>query len=235
MRRGVIVPVLVMLASAAAVGQTAPSGTAVPPQENRTPAQTPGQGAAADTGVPPVENPWSFYASASFYLVPDGRDYVQPTFMADRDWLHLELRYNYEALDTGSAWCGVNFSDGEELTWELTPMIGAAFGDTTGLAPGYKFSVSWWRLEFSTEGEFFFDLNEASDSFFYSWSELSLSPVEWFRFGVAVQRTRVSEEHPDVQIGLLAGVSIEALDLTANVFNLDEDTPTLVFSIGLTF
>ena len=54
---------------------------------------------------------------------------MQPTFTADRDWLHLEARYNYEALDTGSAWVGYNFSGGETLAWEFTPMIGGVFGD----------------------------------------------------------------------------------------------------------
>ena len=53
---------------------------------------------------------WSFSASAYTYIVPDCREYVQPTFTADRGWLHLEARYNYESLETGSAWIGYNFS-----------------------------------------------------------------------------------------------------------------------------
>ena len=81
---------------------------------------------------------WSFAASAYTYVVPDDHDYVQPTVTADRGWLHLEARYNYEALDTGSAWVGYNFSGGETLAWEFTPMIGGVFGDTTGIAPGLQ-------------------------------------------------------------------------------------------------
>ena len=78
---------------------------------------------------------------------------MQPTFTADRDWLHLEARYNYEALDTGSAWVGYNFSGGETVTWELTPMLGAVFGATDGIAPGYKGSLGWKKLELYSEGE----------------------------------------------------------------------------------
>ena len=29
-------------------------------------------------------------------MLPDESDYIQPTFKADRDWLHLETRYAYE-------------------------------------------------------------------------------------------------------------------------------------------
>ena len=87
---------------------------------------------------PRPSRPWSFYASASTYILPDDPDYVQPAFTADRGWLHLEGRFNYEDRDTGSAWFGYNFSVGDTVTLEFTPMIGAVFGTTDGIAPGYK-------------------------------------------------------------------------------------------------
>ena len=107
------------------------------------------------------EEAWSFSASATTYIVPDFQEYVQPTFTADRGWLHLEARYNYENLETGSAWIGYNFSGGEKLEWEFTPMLGGVFGDTTGIAPGYKFSLTYWKIEFSSEGECVFDLGDS--------------------------------------------------------------------------
>ena len=55
---------------------------------------------------------WSFSASATSYFVPDRHDYVQPTFTADHGQLHLQMRYNYENLETGSAWIGYNFEAG---------------------------------------------------------------------------------------------------------------------------
>ncbi len=117
---------------------------------------------------------------------------MQPTFTADRDWLHLEVRYNYEDLETGSAWVGYNLGGGEKLAWEFTPMLGGVFGNSTGIAPGYKGTLSWWKLELATEGEYVIDTGNSSDSFFTTWSELSLAPLEWFRFGLVVQRTQRS-------------------------------------------
>src|SRR4029079_8490137 len=168
------------------------------------------------------EKAWSFSASASTYIVPDDQEYVQPTFSADRGWLHLEARYNYEDLETGSAWVGYNFSGGKKLAWELTPMLGGVFGNTTGRAPGYKVSISWWKLELYSEGEYVFDTGDSSGSFFYNWSELSLAPVEWFRFGLVTQRTRAYHTDREIQRGLLAGFSWKRLDLTAYVLNPDE-------------
>ena len=192
---------------------------------------------SAATNAPPeaADKTWSFAASAYTYVVPDDRDYLQPTFAADRGSLHLEARYNYEALHTGSAWVGYNFSGGKKLPWEITPIVGGVFGDTTGIAPGYKGSLSWLKLELYSEGEYVFDTANSSDSFFYNWSELTLAPAEWFRFGMVTQRTRVYKTDRDIQRGVLAGFSFKRVSLTGYVLNPDEDTPTFVVAVGLTF
>ena len=107
---------------------------------------------------------------------------------------------------------GYNFSGGEKLAWELTPMLGGVIGETTGIAPGYKGSVSWRKLELFSEGEYLFDSGDTSDSFFYNWSELTLAPAEWFRFGMVTQRTRVYQSDRDIQRGLLGGRLVQERD-----------------------
>ncbi|MEO8427010.1 MAG: hypothetical protein ABI651_07860 [Verrucomicrobiota bacterium] len=189
---------------------------------------------AANLENKPEKN-WSFSASVYTYLVPDDHDYAQPTVTLDRDWFHLEARYNYESLETGSAWVGYNFSGGGKLAWEFTPMFGGVFGDTMGIAPGYKGSLSWWKLELYSEGEYVFDTGDSSESFFYNWSELTLAPVEWFRFGIVTQRTRAYETDRDVQRGLLVGFSYKKVNLTTYVFNPDESKPTWVVAVTLNF
>ena len=207
----------------------------------RAPAQDVTTNAAPATNSVPdaleagEEKKWSFSISAYTYFVPDDHEYVQPTITADRGWLHLEARYNYENLDTGSAWVGYNFSGGKKLEWEFTPMVGGVFGDTSGIAPGYKGSVSWWKLELYSEGEYVFDFEAHSDAFFYTWSELSLAPVDWFRFGFVAQRTRAYKSDVDIQRGVLVGFTYKKIDLGAYVFNLDESKPTLVMSVVLNF
>ena len=181
------------------------------------------------------EEAWSFSAFASTYIVPDFQEYVQPTLTADRDWLHLELRSNYENLETGSFWLGYNFSGGEKLEWEITPMLGGVFGDTNGIAPGYRLSFTYWKIELASEGELVFDANGSEESFFYNWSELSIAPVEWLRFGFVGQRTRAYQSDVDLQRGLLLGFSYRKMDFTTYVFNLDEGKPTWVLAVGVSF
>jgi hypothetical protein len=178
---------------------------------------------------------WSFSASAYTYFVPDDTNFVVPVVTADRGRLHLEARYNYEDRDTGSAWVGYNLRFGRSLTWDITPMVGAVFGNTNGVAPGYKSTLSWWKLVLYSEGEYVIDTSNTSDSFFYTWSELSLAPVDWFRFGLVVQRTKLYETEFDIQRGFLAGFYYKQLDITGYVFNPDADRPTVVLAVSLGF
>jgi hypothetical protein len=195
------------------------------------------------TNAPPTETPhvsaeennnhWAFTGAAYTYFVPDSREYVQPTFSADRQALHLEARYNYENLYTGSAWLGYNLSGGEKMSWDFTPMLGGVFGNTTGIAPGYKGYVSWWKLELSSEGEYVFDVGDSSKSFFYNWSELSLAPVEWFRFGLVAQRTQLYQSDREIQRGVLLGIRYRRIECTAYMFNPDESKPIYVLAFAL--
>ena len=190
-----VVPVAVVLLSSPALGQ-ASEGNALsddvihPPPEPTTPPQL-----SVDGETPALpgkhERAWEFSASALINVVPDDHDYVTTTFTADWEWLHLEGRYNYEDIDTGSMFAGVNFNFGEELKLDLTPMLGAVTGNTDGIAPGYEITLAYKRVELYTEGEYVFDLNDSSANFFYSWTELTYSPTDWFRAGVAAQRTKI--------------------------------------------
>jgi hypothetical protein len=185
---------------------------------------------------PPAAAPaWEFFASAYAYVVPDAPNYAQPTFTADRKRLHLEARYNYEARKTGSLWAGANFSGGETVEWELTPVVGVIFGETDGVAPGYKGSLRWRKIAIYSESEYVIDTGDTSNSFLYNWSEFTVSPVEPLRFGLVVQRTRADHTDRDVQRGLIVGYAYRRAELTAVVFNPDEDKPTFAFSVGFRF
>ena len=178
---------------------------------------------------------WTVDASVYTYFLPDEGNYAQPTFATDRGWLHLEARLNYEDLNTGSLWFGYNCSGGETLEWTLTPLFGGIFGQTDGVAPGYKGSLSWRQLELYSEGEYVFDAHDSADSFFYNWSELTFVPADWFRVGLVTQRTRVYETERDIQRGLLVGFTYKDLEATTYVFNPDDSEPVVVLSVAFSF
>jgi hypothetical protein len=217
--RGVLVIILFM---ASCVLQRAHAGSPANPPASTTVHET-------------EKSAWSIAASLSGYAVPDDSDFLSPLFTADRDWLHLEARYNYENLDTASVWLGYNFSFGEKWVLDFTPMIGGVFGETEGVAPGWRLALSRGPLEFTSEAEFVFDSEDSSEDFFYAWSELTWSFTDWLWAGLALQRTRTYETDLDVQRGILVGFTIRDVDITTYVFNWGWDDPLLVFSLGFHF
>lgn len=186
--------------------------------------------------LPDVSTPeWSYFFNITGYIVPDDRSYASPTFSADRGHLHFGARYNYEDQETGSLWVGYNFSTGDKLVFDFTPMVGGVFGNTTGVAPGYLASLGWRKIELSTEGEYVFDAGDRAGNFFYTWSELTYSPKEWFRAGLVAQRTKAYHTDLDIQRGVLVGFSHKRVEFTTYVFNAGWTDSTVVLSFGFKF
>jgi hypothetical protein len=188
-----------------------------------------------NVAIEAVTNHWAFFASVYGYIVPESKDYGNPNFSADHGWLHLEARYNYEALDTASLWGGYNFSTGADLVFEVTPMVGGVFGDLTGIAPGFNLSLSYKNFVLSSQSEYFIDTADSENNYAYTWSELTYSPWAWLRAGLVTQRTRAYKSELDIQRGFLVGVTYRKVDFTTYVFNLGWTDPTVVLAMGYSF
>ena len=180
---------------------------------------------------------WSYAATGMYYSLPDQSDFLLAVAMAERGPLHLEARYNYEALDAGSLYVGWKFSGGKSLTYDLTPIIGAVFGAKQGLAPGFEASVVYGITDFYTEAEYMYDTNANEDSFTYAWSELGFTPLEWLRFGLVGQRTRVYNSDRDIQRGGFAQlITPHKVTLGLYVFNPDDSNNRFaIFSLAAKF
>jgi hypothetical protein len=178
---------------------------------------------------------WEWGPSVLWYVLREERDFLQPTLTVDRGALHLEARYNYEARDTGSAWIGWNFSFGEELRLGLTPMVGGVFGQMKGIAPGLTLTLDWGPLALWSQSEFVFDLGDSSQSFFYAWTEFSVTGPEWLRVGVVLDRTRAFQTSTEVQGGPLVGVSFWQLSATAYLFAPGQQDQFLVLAVAGAF
>src|SRR5215475_609291 len=94
------------------------------------PAQTKPSSQAPTPSATTPQEPWKISLTLYGYLPSDEDGYVNPNIAADHGRLHLEARYNYEDLRTGSLWVGYNFHAGKTLVLTITPMIGGVFGRT---------------------------------------------------------------------------------------------------------
>jgi hypothetical protein len=188
---------------------------------------------------PPASNPsqpeWSYSLVTDGYIAPQGQSYVSPVFDANRNWLHLEARYNYETQRTASLWAGYNFTAGKKVQFAATPMIGGVFGDLNGIAPGVELSLTWKKLSFSSTSEYVFDTDSKAGDFYYSWPEVTYSLLSWLNVGLVAQHTKAYHTGLDTQRGFLVGVSYKKFEFTTYVFDPDLDQPTTVLELGVNF
>jgi hypothetical protein len=192
-------------------------------------------GHAARAGEPAPPPPLArFDATGYVYVIPHAPDFATGIASADLRWLHVEGRYNYEALHTGSAFLGLTGSWGTGVRLSVTPMAGATFGRLDGFAPALRALVTWWRFDLWSEPELVVPFSGASGTFFYNWSEVGFSPLGSLRVGGVVQRTRPFESPLSFQRGLFAGVGLGPFNLTVYEFNWGWTAPTFVGALGLT-
>ena len=181
------------------------------------------------------EQEWEYSLSTYTYFVRHGPDYVNPVITADRDWFHLEVRYNYEALKTGSISLGYNFARGDQLALEATPVLTTVFGNLTGVAPGFRASLRYAAFEFSTENEYFCDAAKSGNNFFYSWSEASIAPARWFRFGMAFERSNAFGTNSSIHPGPFVGFKYKKIDLATYWFSPGSRDAAVVFGTTIDF
>ena len=181
------------------------------------------------------QDPWEFGITVYPTIVRGGGNYTSAIATADRGPLHLEARYNYESVGARSAFVGGTFSGGDKVAWELTPLLGGAWGDTRAFVPGFEAGVSWRRFDAYVEAEYVRDSGERDDSYFYAWTELGFRPIEWLRLGLAGQRTRAYDNERDIQRGPFVQLTWRRLTIGGYWFNPGSSEQVFVGSIGATF
>ena len=177
---------------------------------------------------------WHHTAEANFYFRKS--DFIfNPVYMVDKNWLHLEARYNYEGKNTFSAWFGYNFTGGKKFQYTITPCLGGIVGETYGVAPGLEMDFLFYGLQLSSQSEYVFDFKGPDNYYFYNWTDLTYSPLQWLWFGLSMQRTRLFKSNLDFQYGFIAGGGYKWFGLSAYLYNPGLDDAFIVLALSFRF
>lgn len=183
------------------------------------------------------QSKWSFSASGYYYFIPEDANTYTLIGTADYKKLHLEARYNYEDLNTASAFAGWRFETRKEKEFQfgVTPMLGFAFGNTNGFVPAVELDASYKIFDFYSESEYLVDFESNENNFFYTWSELAVTPVESLRTGISIQRTHLYQTELDTQRGIFAEYSFWKLTAGAYYFNPFSGSNFVIASLSIDF
>jgi hypothetical protein len=166
-----------------------------------------------------IPRSWSFEAEGYYYIFPHEKNTITLMGYADYKAFHSEIRYNYEDLQTVSVFGGYRFTGGHQFTFELTPVLGFAFGNTNGIIPGFLVDLNWKKFDFYSESEYVIDFEGKENYYFYTWSELGITPFNNFRTGISANRTKLFHSALDFQRGIFAEYSLGKFTGGVHYFN----------------
>jgi hypothetical protein len=179
--------------------------------------------------------PWSGSAAAYYYMLPEEKNTTTLFLYVDYNSIHMEARYNYEDEQTVSLFGGYRFETGNELLFGATPLIGIVLGNTNAIAPGLEIDIAWNIFDFYSENEYVFDFEDNDNHYFYSWSELAVTPFNNFRTGIAADHTRLFQSNLELQRGVFAQYSLWKLTGGIHYFNPFSDEYFLIGSLAIDF
>lgn len=193
----------------------------------------PAQDPAPVQASPAEAAAWELSASVFYSDPPGSENRLTPIVYADRGALHLELRYNYEDLQTAALFAGWTFELEGEAALGLTPMLGAVVGETDGIAPALELDLGWRRLAWYAEAEVLFDLDDRDDDFFYSWSTLLYGLTDWLSAGLVTERSKLVDTDYSLQRGLALELTHASVGFALYAYNLGSDDSYAVVALGL--
>lgn len=170
-----------------------------------------------------------------YNLVPDDDDYLMPTIVLEISGWHFEGRHNYEEKNSSSLWIGYNLETGKDLHLKVTPLAGVVIGSVAGAAPGLEVELSYGILSLNAQSEYFFNAENNEDSYFYSWNEIEIAPIDWLYAGIVVERTKAFETETDIQAGLFGGIAYSNFYFTTYFFDPDKHDRNVLFALGWEF
>ena len=190
----------------------------------------------AQTADDSAAEKWSGSADVYYYFIPDEKTPPTITACADHKSLHIESRYNYEDINSLSAFAGWNFEKQyNKLDISVTPMAGVVVGHTNGILPGLEFNASYKNFTLYSENEYVIDFKGQENCFFYSWTQLSAQIFKNTQAGVLAQSLRWYKTKFDFQRGIYAEYNTGSFTFDAYYFNPFTNSDFVIVSASFDF
>jgi hypothetical protein len=174
---------------------------------------------------PGLYNTFQWSQNQPFFLCPQVFGTIKKTY--------LEVRYNYEYLNTGSIYTGYGFSK-ENKKWgkfSVTPILGLYLGQRNGLAPGYNLRYVVGNFVVASEGQYTFDFNDQFQNYFWNWANALYSVHKNIALGTSVQISAFYRGDFIPQVSPIIRFQHKWLGIDLYGYNLWENEP--IYAVGL--
>jgi hypothetical protein len=165
-------------------------------------------------------------AYRDFTFVPVG--YYQTT----KNW-YMEGRFNYEALNTLSLYAGKTFERKALFSYAASPIAGVVLGKMNGGSVGLNLQMDYRNFDFNTQSQYTFSIQQRSNNFIYSWSDLTYKLSEKFAAGLSLQQTKLYQLNGALEKGFLVKAAYKSWSFPLYIFK--PESSERYFVLGLNY
>lgn len=173
--------------------------------------------------------------AGQYYYMGEGQTFTfVPViyFQTSNNW-YMEGRYNYEAMKTISVYAGRTFEKTSAVSYSASPVAGAVMGRFNGGSIGVNGEADYKRYFFSSQLQYTFSVEDRTENFMYSWSDLSFQALNNIYAGFSVQQTNLYKERCKLEKGVFLKALFNKWSLPLYVFN--PGARERYFVLGLTY
>lgn len=152
-------------------------------------------------------------------------------YQSSQNW-YAEGRFNYEALNTLSLYAGKTFERKAVISYAASPILGVVLGQMNGGSAGINLQLDFQRFNFNTQTQYTFSVQQRSNNFVYSWSDLTYRITKKFEAGFSVQQTKTYQLKQAFERGLLIKTGYKNWNFPLYVFRPESSERYFVLGIN---
>lgn len=123
-------------------------------------------------------------------------------YQSAKNW-YAEGRFNYEALNTMALYGGKTFAKAGVISYTASPILGVVFGEMNGGSAGLNLEADYGRFNFNTQSQYTFSVQQRTNNFVYSWSDLTYQAFKKLALGASLQQTKLYHANGAFDSGIL--------------------------------
>lgn len=153
-------------------------------------------------------------------------------YQSEKNW-YAEGRYNYEALNTLSLYAGKSYEGKAAFSYVANPIAGVVLGRMNGGSIGINLAMDYRNFYFNTQSQYTFSVEQRSNNFIYSWSDLTYKVSEKFAAGISLQQTKLYQLNGAFEKGFLIKATYKNWNFPLYIFR--PESSERYFVLGLNY
>jgi hypothetical protein len=171
-----------------------------------------------------------------FYADKTGLLDVVPVlyFQNQHNW-YVQADMNYEQMHTYSLCIGKIFSENDEFSYSVTPMVGAVLGSLKGGIVALNTEMKYKNLLFVSQSHYVFSFKNIQADLLNNWMELGYKVVGNVLIGASMQTSVFNASSMELETGVFMRFSVRKWNFPIYIFRAMSENRYLILGVNREF